>query len=80
MKKILSLSFSLLLFTSIQAKEITPKLNNTNNHENTERAGDCNPAFSEFDLAINNVRAKILNGGDMWWDLVGAAKYEIPIG
>lgn len=38
---------------------------------------DCDPATQSADLDINNVRTKILNGGDMWWDL-NAAKYEIP--
>ena len=38
---------------------------------------DCDPATQSADLDINNVRTKILNGGDMWWDL-NAARYEIP--
>lgn len=41
-------------------------------------AGDCSPATSSIDLNINNVRTKIQNGGDMWWDLVNNAKYEVP--
>ena len=41
-------------------------------------ASGCAPATAQFDLDINNVRARILNGGDMWWDLVSTAKYEIP--
>lgn len=43
-------------------------------------AGDCSPASSQIDLNVNNVRARIMNGGDMWWDLVGTAKYEVPKG
>lgn len=38
----------------------------------------CINASAQVDLDINNVRARIMNGGDMWWDLVGSAKYEIP--
>ncbi len=41
-------------------------------------AGDCKPATSQIDLNINNVRARLMNGGDMWWDLNTAAKYEVP--
>ncbi|HAP01721.1 MAG TPA: hypothetical protein DCQ93_07350 [Bacteroidetes bacterium] len=41
-------------------------------------AGDCTPATSQIDLNINNVRARLMNGGDMWWDLNDAAKYEVP--
>jgi hypothetical protein len=38
----------------------------------------CSPATAATDLDINNIRALIQTGGDMWWDLRGAAKYEIP--
>ncbi|MFT5816899.1 MAG: hypothetical protein ACI95K_000373, partial [Lentimonas sp.] len=38
---------------------------------------DCDPATQSADLDVNNVRTKILNGGDMWWDL-SSARYEIP--
>jgi hypothetical protein len=38
----------------------------------------CSPGATQDDMAVNNVRTKILTGGDMWWDLV-SAKYEIPI-
>ena len=38
----------------------------------------CENASQQVDLDVNNVRARIMNGGDMWWDLVGSAKYEVP--
>ena len=41
-------------------------------------AGDCKPATSQIDMNINNVRARLMNGGDMWWDLNDDAKYEVP--
>lgn len=40
-------------------------------------ASTCEPATQSVDLDINNVRTKLLNGGDMWWDL-NNPKYEIP--
>src|SRR5688500_16471520 len=40
-------------------------------------AASCNPASAQVDLDINNVRATLLNGGDMWWNL-NDARYEIP--
>ena len=46
---------------------------------NYERAADCAAPTGQFDLALNNVRARIYNGGDMWWDLQNTPKYEIPI-
>ncbi|MBZ0243638.1 MAG: T9SS type A sorting domain-containing protein [Bacteroidales bacterium] len=40
----------------------------------------CSPSSAFEWLDINNVRARINAGGDMWWDLVGGtgAKYFIP--
>src|SRR5687768_13930938 len=38
---------------------------------------DCAPATMSYDLAINNVRARLLNGGDMWWDLMDG-QYIVP--
>lgn len=38
---------------------------------------DCAPATRQYDLAINNVRARLLNGGDIWWDL-SDGQYIVP--
>lgn len=43
-------------------------------------AEGCAPATAQQDLNINNVRALILSGGDMWWDLDANPRYEIPKG
>lgn len=40
---------------------------------------DCTPPVAQVDLDISNVRAVILSGGDMWWDLT-TSRYEIPKG
>jgi len=40
----------------------------------------CLPPSSYADLSVNNVRALIHSGGDMWWDLGGNARYEVPKG
>jgi len=37
----------------------------------------CVASTAQTDLDVNNVRTRILNGGDMWWDLA-AGQYEIP--
>ncbi len=42
-------------------------------------AAGCAPASSATELNINNTRALIQTGGDMWWDFQ-AAQYEIPRG
>lgn len=44
-------------------------------------AGGCNPATANIDLDINNVRARLMTGGDMWYDRgTGTARYEVPKG
>ena len=48
------------------------------NHKAT--AAGCAAAAGFTDLNINNVRARINTGGDMWWDLLDVAKYYIPDG
>ena len=41
----------------------------------------CQPAGSAIDLDINNVRARLMTGGDMWWNIgLQVAAYEIPKG
>jgi hypothetical protein len=42
-------------------------------------AAACNAGSAQTDLDINNVRTRILTGGDMWWDLSNP-RYEIPKG
>ncbi len=40
----------------------------------------CFAAVSNIDMDINNVRARYLTGGDMWWDQGSqVAAYEVPI-
>ncbi len=44
-------------------------------------AANCSPATAVIDLDINNVRARLMTGGDMWWDQgPGIAAYEVPKG
>ena len=38
----------------------------------------CVPATAFEYLDINNVKARINNGGDMWWDLLNDAEYFVP--
>ena len=38
---------------------------------------DCAPSTSSIDMSINNVRARLLGGGDVWWDLQNG-KYIVP--
>ena len=74
MKQILTLS---LAFISIGAlsKENVPNPN-INNVTYNRVAAMCSPSSSQTDMDVNNVRATILGGGDMWWNL-DDAQYEI---
>ncbi len=38
---------------------------------------DCNPATAQIDMAINNVRARLTTGGDVWWNL-SDGRYVVP--
>ena len=38
---------------------------------------NCDNAVSQIDMAINNVRARLLTGGDVWWDS-NDARYVVP--
>lgn len=38
---------------------------------------NCSPASKQIDMEINNVRARLLNGGDVWWDL-NRGRYVVP--
>lgn len=62
---------------SAQAKENVGRSVATSQNLNKSVMSLCAPATAQEDLDINNVRATILTGGDMWWNLVDG-KYLIP--
>ena len=77
MKQILTLSLA-FISVGVLAKENVPNPNINNVTYNRVAAG-CSPSSSQTDMDVNNVRATILGGGDMWWNL-SDAQYEIPKG
>jgi len=83
MKNVKSIGLAALLLVpfAMQARpvvNINPKSKQVNQDNRMNMfANTCEPASQSADLDINNVRTKILNGGDMWWDL-NNPKYEIP--
>lgn len=77
-------ALSLLAALDSYSKELPGKLPAASHERGASNgvqilSNSCSPATAKTDLDINNVRAKILSGGDMWWDLV-SAKYEVPKG
>ena len=78
-KYIVWISCFALLTTSALAKEnVEGYKKKTSNPPVMKLAAGCDPATASNNLDINNVRARIMNGGDMWWDLIGTAMYEVP--
>ncbi|MCX6292164.1 MAG: T9SS type A sorting domain-containing protein [Bacteroidetes bacterium] len=78
MKWNLSLVVCLLsLISSAFSKE---NVNQATKHSVARVQANCSPSTAMTDLDIGNVRARILMNGDMWWDMVGSSKYEVPKG
>jgi len=74
------LSSLLLLSVAITANAERYKYENSgkgNNDNPPAVAANCTPATAATELDINNTRALIQSGGDMWWDF-NRARYEIP--
>lgn len=69
-----------LSYEVAQAREVIGAPNGGRNNTPLlqRKSAGCLPATAQVDIDINNVRARILNGGDMWWDLNSVARYEIP--
>ncbi len=81
-KKLNYLSLGILLMCSTQIANARENVGNrpTPKFNPNKVAADCNKTAAQTDLDFNNIRTRIFTGGDMWWDLVGAAQYEIPKG
>ncbi|MCD4773673.1 MAG: T9SS type A sorting domain-containing protein [Bacteroidales bacterium] len=76
-RNLLILSFCFFLTEGIFAEKLKTESGNkgTNQYKNT--AASCAPASGFRYLEVNNVRARINTGGDMWWDF-STAQYFIP--
>jgi hypothetical protein len=73
-KQIAILSLSLFTVVAVAKENVNPP--GATVIVNTKIAAGCTPSNSKTDLDVNNVRATIMGGGDMWWDLADA-QYEI---
>lgn len=89
MKKniIISTIFILLMsFSSFVSGREVPGEREKSKAENNSQpplksvAEACLAASANTELNIGNVRCRINSGGDMWWDLISNARYEIPKG
>ncbi len=83
MKKNIRILFFLLLFSSQSFAEKSgyhQQVNNTSANKTESISANCAPPSASIEMALNNVRTTIHSGGDMWWDLIGNARYEVPKG
>lgn len=73
------LGLAVVLLAGGQASAYKPAVTNGRSTPPKSTANfNCAQPSSRAELNINNVRALIHNGGDMWWDLIGSARYEVP--
>lgn len=83
---LLTFALQLLVMVPAIAREDVNKPKGTPAPPSGGRVGatsnfNCLTPVANAELNINNVRALILNGGDMWWDAVNGVsvgRYEIP--
>ncbi len=82
LSKTLLLALGLSCSLSVSARERLDKASGAPGKPQTSGAGNkiaanCLTSSSSSSLDINNVRAMVLNGGDMWWNLADP-RYEVP--
>jgi hypothetical protein len=67
-------------FSSVISAHVGPtKESRGGKKPNSSLAANCSPSAFSSELDINNTRAMIQTGGDMWWDFT-RSQYEIPQG
>jgi len=68
-----------LLVAGSAFAHVGPDINGKRKKRNkSSYRSDCATATKGTDQAINNVRARLLNGGDVWWDGNGNGRYIVP--
>ncbi|MBS1772982.1 MAG: T9SS type A sorting domain-containing protein [Bacteroidetes bacterium] len=74
-----TLAVSTMALTADASPNVASGLKTTGNSQNKTTASSCREATAKIDLDINNVRARLMTGGDMWWDIgLATARYEVP--
>lgn len=69
--------FGLLLFQHSFARVGPGSENSANRKNRVEFREGCDPSITSTDQAINNVRARLHTGGDVWWD-GNNGRYVVP--
>ncbi len=74
---LITASFVLLMLSPALAEELVSE-NGQKTQVLKQTSAGCSPSAAFEWLDINNIRARINGGGDMWWDLDSNPKYFIP--
>lgn len=61
----------------INPKQAGKKSERTKDNQEINFREDCDNSTSQYDMSINNVRARLLGGGDVWWD-GNNGRYVVP--
>ena len=64
-------------WSTLMYANIDPNRKQAPNPNRIEHRNNCDPAVAQIDQAINNVRARLLTGGDVWWD-GSDGRYVVP--
>ncbi|MCB0596724.1 MAG: hypothetical protein H6557_25540 [Lewinellaceae bacterium] len=81
MRKILFSLLGVVLAVAVASAHINPSESQAeapNNNNKVTFRESCNAAKAQRDQAVNNVRARLLTGGDVWWDGSGDGRYVVP--
>ena len=70
-----SLILAMLGAAALSAREVPglPELHASGSANESGRAAPCSPATASNELDLNNVRARIETGGNMWEDRTGSS-------
>ena len=65
-------------FATIAMGHINPTEAGSSKKKVVKFREDCVNATNQIDMKINNVRARLLTGGDVWWDGSSDGQYVVP--
>lgn len=77
MKHLLSILIFSLFFNAVVQALPNPEALKRNKAQALEIRENCAPATAKTEIKVNNVRAMLQNGGDVWWDRTDG-RYYVP--
>ncbi len=80
MRKFLLSLLGVVFAVAIASAHINPDQSQAEPNKRNDKVNfreNCNPAKAQVDQDVNNVRARLTTGGDVWWDL-NDGRYVVP--